>query len=55
MLKNLRQIFATRRQRHDLEAQQATVDAWSLHFGREAAKLWVEAMLARDADRLSNA
>ena len=36
-------------------AGRAEIEAWSLHVGREAAVLWVEALSIRDAARLSNA
>ncbi len=55
MLKNLKQTSATRTMRRRVQDEQASIEAWSLHFGREAAALWVEALAARDAARLSNA
>ena len=55
MLKNIRQILTARAIRRRLEIERASLDAWSLHCGREAAELWVEALAARDAARLSNA
>jgi hypothetical protein len=55
MLKNLKQILAARTKQRDVQSEQASIDAWSLHFGREAAALWVEALSARDTARLSNA
>jgi len=55
MLKSIRQVFAARVMRRRLQCERASVEAWSLHIGREAAELWVEALAARDAARLSNA
>ena len=55
MLKKLKKIFTAHFARRHLEAEQATIEAWSLHFGREGAELWVQALSARDAGRLSNA
>jgi hypothetical protein len=55
VLKNIRQILTARAMRRRLEIERASLDAWSLHCGREAAELWIEALAARDAARLSNA
>lgn len=55
MLKSLKQIFATCATRRRAENERASIDAWALHFGREGAELWIQAMAARDAARLSNA
>jgi hypothetical protein len=55
MLKSIRQIFSGRVKRRRARSERISVEAWSLHIGREAAELWVEALAARDAARLSNA
>ena len=55
MLRMLKRIFSGQETRRQVQAEQATVAAWSLHFGREGAELWVEALSVRDAARLSNA
>ena len=55
MLKNLKQILTARTKQRRMHAEQASFEAWSLHFGRDAAALWVEALSARDTARLSNA
>ena len=55
MLKSIRQIFATRAMRRRIQIERASIEGWSLHFGREGAELWVEALAARDTARLSNA
>lgn len=55
MLKRLKQIFTARAARNHLQAEREMLEAWSLHFGREGAELWVEALSARDTARLSNA
>jgi hypothetical protein len=55
MLKRIRRVFAARAMRRRAQCERASVEAWSLHIGREAAELWVEALAARDAARLSNA
>lgn len=55
MLRTLKRIFRAQKTRRQMQAEQATVAAWSLHFGREGAELWMEALSVRDAARLSNA
>lgn len=55
MLKRSKQNFAVRVMHRRAQDEQATLDAWSLHFGREAAALWLEALSVRDAAKLSNA
>jgi hypothetical protein len=55
MLKSIRQIFSGRVKRRRVQCERASIEAWSLHIGREAAELWVEALAARDTARLSNA
>jgi hypothetical protein len=55
MLKNIKRIFTLRAMRRRAEIEHASIEGWALHFGRDAAQLWVEAMAARDAARLSNA
>ena len=55
MLKNIKEIFISRAMRRRSQTDQASIEAWTLHFGREGAELWVEAIAVRDAVRLSNA
>jgi len=55
MLKRLKQIFTGRAARNHLQVERDMIEAWSLHFGREGAELWIEALSTRDAVRLSNA
>jgi len=55
MLKDIKQIFAARILHRRVQAEQVSIEAWSLHFGRDAAALWLEAMSVRDAAKLSNA
>jgi hypothetical protein len=55
MLKFIVQDLASRAARKRTQEQQEKIDAWSLQVGREAAELWVQALCARDALRLSNA
>ena len=52
MLRMLKRIFSVQETRRQMQAE---IEAWSLHFGREGAELWVEALSVRDAARLSNA
>ena len=54
MLKSLKQIAAPRNIRRQMQTERTTLDAWALHFGREAAVLWLEALSARDTAQLSN-
>ena len=55
MLRMLKRIFSVQETRRQKRAERAEIEAWSLHFGREGAELWVEALSVRDAARLSNA
>jgi len=55
MLKTIIQNLKARLERSQQLARREKVEAWSLHFGREAAELWVQALSARDTARLSNA
>jgi len=55
MLKCIKQIFIARAIRRHTRTEQNSIEAWSLHFGRDAAALWLEVMSVRDAAKLSNA
>jgi hypothetical protein len=55
MLKLIVQNLADRATQKQAQEQQQKIEAWSLQVGREAAKLWVQALSARDTARLSNA
>jgi len=55
MLQKISQLFTNRPMLQQIENERAAIEAWSLHFGREAAELWVQALSVRDAARLSNA
>ena len=55
MLKFIAQKLRARRERDQRQDQREKIEAWSLHVGREAAELWVQALSARDTTRLSNA
>ena len=55
MLQGVRRIFTVRAMRRRIRAERASIEAWSLHMGRDAAELWVKALAARDAARLSKA
>ena len=55
MLKIIKQIFTTRAMHRRVQVERASMEGWSLHFGRDAAQLWIDALAARDAARLSNA
>jgi len=55
MLNRLKSFFAARAAKHRQPTEQTTLEAWSLHFGREGAQLWLQALSTRDAARLSNA
>jgi hypothetical protein len=55
MLKSAIQNLSNRFARNQQQERRDKIEAWSLHFGREAAELWVQAQSARDTARLSNA
>lgn len=55
MLKFIANLAANRAARLRLRVQQEKAEAWSLHVGRDAAQLWVQALASRDTARLSNA
>lgn len=55
MRKTIIRLIADRIAQKRMREEQEAIEAWSLQVGREAAQLWVQALSARDAGRLSNA
>jgi hypothetical protein len=55
MLKSLITKLRRIAQRPTSQDRRAAIEAWSLFMGRDAAELWLEALISRDAAPLSNA
>ena len=55
MLKFIACHLANRAAQKRVQEEREQIEAWALQVGREAAELWVQALSARNAARLSNA
>ena len=55
MQKCIAEFLADRAAEKKAQEHRETIEAWSIQVGRDAARLWVLALAARDTARLSNA